>query len=284
MRGLACYLKQAANARADSEVAKHAPCFEALCRIVEKIQQASKCSIDTDSLQQLVSLYLQSFKALYTEEPMIIKFHYLHHHAPQIHRWCDKAFPNCFTLERKHKSVKRFADNNANCGDDSSLEWDRGLLRDITCRHLSNLENDVGQFKVEQGLQKPRKITAKLQGELTSMFGAVHAEYQTGHVSRCNEWERVSKGDLVIAEVDGRHLAGKVAYHISMTLLGSTTYLSLLEPFVFESDLNGRCSVHKRCTEGKWVFTRDIVTATIWAPTGDSCRILRPVHVEPKWV
>ena len=215
---------------------------------------------------------------------MIKKFHYLHHHAPQLERWAAKCYPSCFTLERKHKSVKRYADQMANCGEDASVDWDRNLLREVTAEHLHSLDNDIGQFRTDAGLQKPKKVSKAMSAELVKMFGD-GVSFQTAHVSRCNEWERISKGDVVIARVGEHSIAAEVVQHISASCSGCTSFLTLLHPLPFKSELNRMCSKHVRDTNGQWVYTSQIDCAAVWAPTGaSSCRILRPVHVHPNWV
>ena len=156
----------------------------------------------------MVGAYLKAYKALYGAQEMTIKFHCLHHIAPQLERWSAKCYPNCFVLERKHKSVKAIANEAHNVRHDRSLTWDAGLLRDVTSSHIHRLSCDIGQFSTEPGLQKSREVPKALRAQLQHMFGA--ADFQTAHVARVNEWERVSKGDVVIAALGNGTLRARL--------------------------------------------------------------------------
>ena len=267
----------------DAEFAKHAACFEALCRIVETIQRAGRpCVVDGAGLQRMVGAYLKAYKALYGAQEMTIKFHSLHHIAPQLERWPAKCYPNCFVLERKHKSVKAIANEAHNVRHDRSLSWDAGLLRDVTSSHIHRLSCDIGQFSTEPGLQKSRDVPKALRAQLQHMFGA--ADFQTAPVARVNEWERVSKGDVVIAALgNGAHVAGTAVVHISVTCFGVTSILTMLDVLEFKSRPHARCSSHVRRGVGMWIFTSQIECACIWSESMGSVRILRTVHVDPVW-
>lgn len=269
--------------RGDAEFAKHAALIEALCRIVDTIQCAGRqCAVDGTGLQQMVGAYLKAYKAVYGAQEMTIKFHYLHHIAPQLARWSRKCYPNCFVLERKHKSVKAIADHAHNVRDDRSLTWDAGLLRDVTSSHLHRLSCDIGQFSAEPGLQKPHGVPKAMRAQLEREFGV--ADFQTAHVARVNEWERVSKGDVVIAALgNGEHVAGTAVHHVSVACFGATSVLTMLDVLEFTSRPHARCSSHVRGGAGMWVFTSQIECACTWSESAGSVRILRTVHVDPVW-
>ena len=283
-RGVACYMAGLEQrTRGDAEFAKHAALIEALCRIVDTIQCAGRqCAVDGTGLQQMVGAYLKAYKAVYGAQEMTIKLHYLHHIAPQLARWSRKCYPNCFVLERKHKSVKAIADHAHNVRDDRSLTWDAGLLRDVTSSHLHRLSCDIGQFSAEPGLQKPHGVPKCMRAQLEREFGV--ADFQTAHVARVNEWERVSKGDVVIAALgNGEHVAGTAVHHVSVACFGATSVLTMLDVFEFTSRPHARCSSHVRGGAGMWVFTSQIECACIWSESAGSVRILRTVHVDPVW-
>ena len=283
-RGVACYMAGLEQrTRGDAEFAKHAALIEALCRIVDTIQCAGRqCAVDGTGLQQMVGAYLKAYKAVYGAQEMTIKFHYLHHIAPQLARWSRKCYPNCFVLERKHKSVKAIANEAHNVRDDRSLTWDAGLLRDVTSSHLHRLSCDIGQFSAEPGLQKPHDVPKAMRAQLEREFGV--ADFQTAHVARVNEWERVSKGDVVIAALgNGEHVAGTAVHHVSVACFGATSVLTMLDVLEFKSRPHVRCSSHVRCGAGMWIFTSQIECARTWSESAGSVRILRTVHVDPVW-
>lgn len=229
----------------------------------------------------MVASYLTCYKALYTETSMTIKHHCLHHIGPQLERWGRSCYPNCFVLERKHKSVKAIANHSTNVKDDTSLSWDISLLREVTSSHIHRLSCDVGQFCAETGLQKSRPVPKALLAQLAPLFGA--ADFQTAHIARINEFERVYKGDVVVAAVNGEHVAGTVVHHVAVASFGVTSFVTMLDLLAFTSQPHARCSSHARCGAGQWIFTSQIECSCIWSESAGSVRILRTPHVDPKW-
>ena len=271
-----------AKATPDPDVAAHCHCFEALARVVEAILRVGRSAdVDVANMQKLVSMYLQAFKALYGEENMIIKMHYLHHHAPQIGRWGKVAYPNCFALERKHKGVKRYADNVTNCGNTEDTRWDRSVLREITADHVHALQQDPLRFDVSSGLDKARQAAQALRDRLAIQFG--EGDFEVARVCRVNEWEKVAVGDAVVVAHCDSCFVGEVLQHICRTRGCEKANFTLISKFDFDSDLNERCSVHRR-GGAVWVGTSAIECAVTWAPrSGDAWHVLRPVHALRGW-
>ena len=63
---------------------------------------------------------------------MTIKYHYILHMPLQLDRKIT-----CWVHERKHKTVKKFANNTGN----TSSDWDKGILCDVTCAHMATLQD-----------------------------------------------------------------------------------------------------------------------------------------------
>ena len=131
-------------------------CYEAFANIVEFIQYAARLPRDTAVLDRHVCLFLRSYDRLYGRKNMIYKVHMLHHFGDFINR--VGAVPNAWALERKHKGTKVFADVSTVIG----KGWDNGVLREVTIKHVNNLEQGGRTcFGQETGLIAPKAVRAK---------------------------------------------------------------------------------------------------------------------------
>ena len=258
----------------------HYAVFEALAMVVEEIVRVGRLQSDPERLERNVKRYLSSFKQLYGEAWMTQKFHYLHHFTQHIKRWGKKGLPNCFCLERKHKGTKRFANNNMSVCD----TWDGTVLRDVTCMHISNLR-DPNKFSRKPGLVHGTSPSKQMLATLATTF--MHADkdsiFKCAIAARCNHWEVVHTGDVVIfnsLEHAGKHMAGQVVQHVSVTSRGQERVHSLIH-------MLEHTGVHRKYSNhtlggAAWVHTDSIQCATIFA-RGGVFRILKPVHFEPQW-
>ena len=259
-------------------VQDHLVCFEALALMVDEILRVCRLQSDPDELQQRVKTYLSCYKALYGEDWMPLKFHYLHHFVKHIRKWGKIGLPNCFCLERKHKGVKRFANNLYSLRDN----WDASVLREVTCMHMHGL-HDRKKFSLEHGLIDGKPAGQALQAQLRPMFPNVGV-FKYSLEARCNEWEIVHKGDVVVLrspERADKHVAGEVMQHISYEVGGAVSVCTLVRMLGYESRVNNRCSLHRVCNLA-WVRTNTIVRATTFAK-GSRFRIIEPVRFKPRW-
>ena len=229
LRGLSCYFFSLwQRAPIDAPVRQHYAVFEALAMVVAELVRVGRLQCEPDRLQANVKLYLSNYKQLYGDDWMPQKFHYLHHFTHHIKRWGKKGLPNCFCLERKHKETKR-------CANDLTTlyaNWDGTVLRDVTCRHLINI-SDPNKFSQKPGLVHPVSPSKKMLAELAKMFK--HADngsiFKCAVAARCNQWEVVHTGDVVILnsmEHAGKHTAGLVVQHVSVTIMGQECTYSLI--------------------------------------------------------
>ena len=131
-------------------------CYEAFANIVEFIQYAGRLQRDTAVLDRHVCLFLRSYDRLYGRKNMIYKVHMLHHFGDFLNR--VGAVPNAWALERKHKGTKVFADVSTRVG----KGWDNGVLREVTIKHVNNLEKGGRTcFGQETGLITPKAVRAQ---------------------------------------------------------------------------------------------------------------------------
>ena len=107
--GLACLFRDIAHDAAAPAVRSACAVFEAHAILVEEIQRVSRRQANAAKVRSAVHNFLMSYHEVLGPDSMSQKFHYLHHLSGYVSRWGHVALPSCWTLERKHKSSKRFA-------------------------------------------------------------------------------------------------------------------------------------------------------------------------------
>lgn len=277
--GLACFFREIGRDAA-APVRSACAVFEANVIMVEEIQRVNRrlgCAV---KLRRAVNNFLMCYHKVFGPASMTQKFHYIHHLSDYVARWGHVALPSCWTLERKHKDNKRFA-NALMVGAAASDSWDGHVLKKVTEKHLWALSNGDA-FKVDVLVDKAR-VSTTLALELTKYFG--EADFYTSPSAKC-AYQIVTYGDLVLFEYEpGQHVVAEVLKHICFNRDGNYYGLSLLQPSFFKRDDHARCSVHVQAGPDDvfWAYTSSIVCSLTWAGKGHEKRVLRPVPVEPRW-
>ena len=261
-------------------VKDHSRCFLMLADVVRIVQRCSRYPIDPDELQLSISTYLQTFKLLFGEEHLTPKFHYAFHFPAYLRRF--GFVPSCFVLERKHKVPKRFANEVRN----TNSAWEASVLREVTCHHLAALAS--GHFGAGVSLPDAhpcsKRLMAMLQKEISVSAGQ-DPIYATAQTARINDWERCSKGDVVLVKMpDGGHDAAEVALHVSVQV-GQQPTLFLTMVHLWEKLSTGpRSSKWKRCSDASgFCFTKDLQCSVVWGASGKIATVLKPWQMDADW-
>ena len=122
--------------------------------------------------------------------------HQLHHFASHLRQW--GWVPSCFSLERKHKGVKKFGNPMMQV-----KAWDTTVLRECTVAHFENLKNPE-LFSDQPGLLTKSAPTAALRRSLERMLCltdplvAQQAQICVCRAARASVWDKCSVGDVVL--------------------------------------------------------------------------------------
>jgi hypothetical protein len=207
--------------------------FMCLCTLIDLVVLSARGAVAADELSQSITEYLQAFKGAYGGDEMIPKHHYLLHFPAVLAQlgW----LPNCMTLERKHKGVKRWADWTQNT---SRIE--HGVLRDITVHSLSVLEHGE-HLNVEVGLVKARAPPLAVLHWMHDAFGDVGAPFRYSCVARYDEFETCGIGDIVALQTGplDEWYAHRVWFHGSAN---GVAFTALGEMDLVGQDPRGRSS------------------------------------------
>lgn len=255
---------------ADPTVQDHSRCFLGLALVASCVLRSQRSLMDRRLLVARLRQYMQHFKRLYGDDLMVPKFHQMMHLAS--FRWV--RLPNCLVHERKHKAIKRFANEirNTNC------DWDKSVLRETTTLHIEHLANGPAhKFATDAMLIGSKQPDRKTLAAVLPLLGGFSPEsIQTSPRARTNRFETVAVADVVLLnDCDVPNIA-KVLFHVSVSDGGESMTLTGVQEF----DILSSTPRHWKCmpTErNKVVCTSDIVCAAIYAGNAPMT-VLRPFH------
>ena len=232
--------------------------------------------IDPEALRGAIGSHLSSFKDTYGDGNMTPKFHYSWH-LPDVLERCG-FLPSCWVLERKHKSVKSFAAHVHTV----TGNFHQGILRDISNWHLHHLSSyDTRVFSDAAHLLDCREASDAAAAAVRRHLGAnAGTAIRVASVARPNEFERVSKGDVVL--LGHSYFSPMVARILMLASIGhgpGAEPLAILEKWEI---LPGPRGLAWKCRATSEMFARplcEIRTALIWSGT-DKRTVIHPLRCD----
>ena len=186
--------------------------FLALADIVEIILSTSRNQVRPEMLLARVHRFLQNFVDAFGYNAQTPKFHWLLHLPECLLRF--GLLLNCFVLERKHRTAKRYATDITNTSKNPS----KSLLAEVLC-HQFGMLLDPQAFNFEVGLVGGRKAPKAARKLILEALGEAE---NTGHIilvakeSRFNQHGTCMTGDVVLVKEGGSFRAGRVKLHCSI--------------------------------------------------------------------
>ena len=176
--------------------------------LLDYLHQSMRRAIDPTVLGRLSQTHLAAFLEAYGRNETIPKHHYTAHLSECFQR--QKYLLNCFCLERKHKSVKRFANNVHTIHE----RWSKGILQDVVLADYQALEEESDFFDRVAYLKPPLKAAPKEVIQCFSRDFRVDAgSLQTGVIAVVSSGTCKS-GDVVCFDAgDGSDMFGEVMMH-----------------------------------------------------------------------
>ena len=110
--------------------------FLLLCKILDLLSLIGKdLHVDHQKLAETILAHLQAFKNAYGEDSLVPKFHYSMHLPRLLH--IHGLLLSCWVHERKHKTLKRWADQLHNAG-----SWfEASVLQEATHSSINSLKD-----------------------------------------------------------------------------------------------------------------------------------------------
>ena len=168
--------------------------FIAMCDVLDLLQSIATHKLEPSQLVQAVEKALDAFVAAGWKHLMIKKFHWLLHYGDHLQRF--KMLPACWSMERKHKLVNKFANPLCN-----TIKFEQSVLEELLSHKLATLKQD-GLFESATKLVNPHPCSKSFAQFVSSCFAAAisidecligaHAKFSSG--SSC------SKADVVLLQ------------------------------------------------------------------------------------
>jgi hypothetical protein len=240
-------------------------CYRMLSLLISLMSATARGNVRANDLSNAIRLFLESHLAAWPATTSVPKHHFMIHFP----RWLDKIgwCPNVIALERKHKSVKRFADAISN----TSAGFDKSILQEVTAKHMHDLET-ASHLDLSVGLREPRVPPKNVHAWLCSEFGnGLH--YQFSRCARVSEWERIFAGDIVAIKPDDAELyVGRVCFFCSVD---TDMCFTLVSGFDCVERHDGY-SVWTLSDTPCVVWLNEIRCALTYSLDGNTCVVLHP--------
>ena len=236
--------------------------FLALVVVIELLQNVARGSVTPAALRNAIFSFMGLYVALFGWST-ITKFHALLHLVWELtHHGC---LLSCWVHERKHKSLKAFAQNIM-----SGTAYESSLLSEVTCAHLHALRTE-DTFNFQIGLLKRRATTPEIRATVADIF---HCEdVVEGLESRFDAFSICSRGDVVLFRDEGGFTAGEIRRNLEIGGV-PVSVVDLFAPV--EMHIDQQYCVWRSHDDPKFVETESIIANLIWTRTDDIITTLLP--------
>ena len=258
-------------------IGDHAVAFLALAKCMELCDATARRHVDPQHLRDCITEHAEHYKRLFGSQWIFKKNHYAFHLADQLEILFYLL--NCWALERKHKTPKRFANQTQNL----TAPFDVSVHREVTALHIQSLKLEPHHFTERPRLINPHPIYKSMLKHL-DLNGIPADAFQMARTMKFNEYEACTVGDVVFlaAEAGNRFAAGKIhmLISISKTSPGDEEVAALIESWEYRSHT-------ERCTKWntsnaplKCVLASQLLHTAIWSQTGSIASVLLPLHMK----
>ena len=260
---LRIYLMLHVQAEPGSLLFNCAQSYYALAAVVDILCaiQKGEPNATPEQLQDALCLHFKMFKLAYGIEPVVPKHHFSMH-LPKMFRE-HGYLVSCWTHERKHKEVKRFANNMSN----THSRFDANVLEAVAQAHVHALKDIANYPTMEVQLDQPKLAPP----DVADFFQARFQDQSDVLVSNkvfYGPSRSCSVKDVVMFTLDGVSRIGQVWFHASIRgqcyscldcwiTLGNNRFQVTEQPVVVGSGSISNVCIYRQ--------TEDIVTVVPFA-------------------
>ena len=190
----------------DNVLAKAIQSYFCLARVLDMLTALSKGGITATQLKDAIELHLVSFLQVYDPEWIIPK----HHFALHLHRSYQNhsVLVSCWVHERKHKEVKRYANNLSN----TSSHFESNILESVLQVQLNTLSDPWEFPSADVVLASPRPASEEVRGVVQAASG-LQGDVEVSNEVVCQDGHRCSIKDVVVFMLEGATYIGEVWIH-----------------------------------------------------------------------
>ena len=200
---------------------------------------------DAYEFARAIAAHLDAFQLAHGTDEWVPKFH-LVSHLPELLLRFGMLFA-CFVHERKHKALKKFANNL----DNVCRAWERSIMQDALYSQLHSLADDDEISKDAPCLYKPRRPPLHILELVRDTFNLdLATPVNASHTAAYAPGAKCSNADVVVMELaEGGCAIGEVICHVEV--LGE--YMTIVSLWEQQGNNNFR-----RCDRPRVVCTTDI--------------------------
>jgi len=179
------------------------PAFAVLylcCDVLDHLLCIPRGTCTPEGLAEAIVSFLRLYKLVFGEKHWTPKFHSILHLPRMLAE--HKVIIPCFVAERKHKEGKRIAGYLHN----TSVDFERSLLEDITTNHLHALRDFVVKPRICSGIARcSETLLAQLQASFPDAISL-----QVGKRAKFNQFNETEVGDIVLAQIGNHVVAAEI--------------------------------------------------------------------------
>ena len=228
--------------------------FITLCDLLDLFTSCARGVVTPLMMRRRVHLFLDAFVAAFGVQSMIPKCHWLLHFARHLERWGHLLA--CFVTERKHKMLKRYANDL-----DNTSRFERSLMAEVVCHQLRAL-NDPNTFDVAIGLVKPQPAHRKLADVLMAEFQVAYELVTTATTSRFSKLATCSEKDVVLFTKGESYVAGEIWAHAD---IHGVAVSIVSEWALLEHAATTMSATWAAQQNPVYIATSDTIAACVWA-------------------
>ena len=181
--------------------------FFALCDVLDLLQVSATGQLSADSLDAAICKHFRLYLGAYGANAVLPKGHFALHLPDSLRR--HGLLLSCFVHERRHKEVKRFANQLTSMKAGSECH----VLEMALEQHLQNLATySVGR----DGLENPRPAPQALCETFCDFYSLQACPgLQTSNSAAVGQGRLCKHGDVVVIEEDNGHQVAQVWLHVA---------------------------------------------------------------------
>ena len=185
----------------------------ALAAVMECLTTIPYGDVEPDDLKRVIEDFLQKLITVFGYGTMTHKFHGLLHLIDEFQT--HKHLLTCWVHERKHKMIKRYANDIQN-----TRSYERSVMREVICHHISALQQPRA-FDYTPGLVDPRPCNPSMCKYFANAVGMAddHLDahmFEVGIASRYSKFGTCAKEDVVLLNFEGALHAGQIVHNFQI--------------------------------------------------------------------
>ena len=238
--------------------------FLALCDVLDNLLSVSRCRATPADLRRVITVHTDAFIAAYGGDALTPKHHYALHLPLQFE--AHGTLIACFTHERKHRMVKRFA------GHINSRQhgFERSAMAEVTAQHLYDLAQQNVFHADGAFFEAVKPATKQLRDFMRSMYPAA-IDIVTADVAD-GRFGAVYRGDVAcLLFANGAMSVADVWCHVIID--GEQLSCVSVWPIV---GAVATCGTFRIASTPQLVRTIDVAESVVYSKTGDVSTVIIP--------